>query len=374
LIVGSGRLGGLVLQQLVSHPSPLRLALAGRDRATIEAFARSAEASGSIMGRHTLVETLVVDLLEPGSIAQALRAFRPTLIFNSTTLQTPSSLLGALPPALRSRIYGVGTGFAPWISFQLPLLHNLMRVARIECPAAVVVNAGFPDGTHAALSRRGLAPDVGIGNLHVLHAFMVAACASILDCPAAELDLALVAHHVHAYHWPRAEAGDAPCWLSLKRSGREVSGRIDRSTLVSATARATRRPPGDASQYIVAASAAAVLSALLSKDPRLMHLPGPLGLEGGYPVSVSRHGVALALPASMTRAEARDLMVRAQRFDGIDSIDDRGDIRLTAEARDVLRSVLGIEADAVTLENAQEFGAEFRAKLAELGTRVGVGV
>jgi len=270
---------------------------------------------------------------------------------------------------LRSRIYDVGVGFAPWASFQLPLLHNLMCAARAECPAALVVNAAFPDGTNAALARRGLAPAVGIGNIHVLHAFMVKACARMLDCPEGDLQLTLVAHHVHAYHWPRAEAADAPCSLNLLRNGRDVSETIERSALVAATARATQRPSGDASQYIVAASAAAVLSALTSGRPRLMHLPGPLGLEGGYPVSVSQREVALALPGSVSRSEARELMLQAQRFDGIDSIDDRGDIRLTEAAREVLRSVLGIEAAAVTFENALEFGAEFRAKLAELGTK-----
>ncbi|MBM4223963.1 MAG: hypothetical protein FJ167_04055 [Gammaproteobacteria bacterium] len=167
----------------------------------------------------------------------------------------------------------------------------------------------------------------------------------------------------------RAEAADAPCSLNLLRNGRDVSETIERSALVAATARATQRPSGDASQYIVAASAAAVLSALTSGRPRLMHLPGPLGLEGGYPVSVSQREVALALPGSVSRSEARELMLQAQRFDGIDSIDDRGDIRLTEAAREVLRSVLGIEAAAVTFENALEFGAEFRAKLAELGTK-----
>ena len=47
-----------------------------------------------------------------------------------------------------------------------------------------------------------------------------------------------------------------------------------------------------------------LLAALLSDEPYALHAPAPNGLVGGYPVTISRKGVAVDLPREWTLEQA----------------------------------------------------------------------
>jgi len=92
------------------------------------------------------------------------------------------------------------------------------------------------------------------------------------------------------------------------------------------------RPGGRHGQFVVAGSSVRNIMAILNDTGEFAHAPGPQGLEGGYPVRLSRKGAEVVPPKGMTLAEARALMLEAQQYDGIQEIRDNGDVVVTDEA------------------------------------------
>ena len=78
-----------------------------------------------------------------------------------------------------------------------------------------------------------------------------------------------------------------------------------------------KRPAGRHGQFVVAASSLKNIMAIFNDTGELTHAPGPQGLEGGYPVRLSRKRAEVIPPKGITLEEARILMLDAQQYDGI---------------------------------------------------------
>jgi hypothetical protein len=124
----------------------------------------------------------------------------------------------------------------------------------------------------------------------------------------------------------------------------------------------------------VAASALKNIMAIYNDTREFTHAPGPLGLEGGYPIRLSRRGAELALPTGITKEEARKIMLEAQKWDGIEQIRDNGDVVLTEVAYQTFKEMLGIDCPVVTLEGSYEQAKELKFKFMEFARKNGVAV
>jgi hypothetical protein len=190
------------------------------------------------------------------------------------------------------------------------------------------------------------------------------------------IGLELIAHHYHAYRWCRSGDGyDAPHHLRVRIGQQDVTGQLgDLREFVAELPRRAQRPSGRHGQFVVAASSIKNIMAIFNDTGELTHAPGPAGLEGGYPVRLSREGAEVVLPAGMSLQQARALMLAAQKYDGIEEIRENGDVVLTEEAYDTFRTKLGVDCPVITIEDAYEQAQELRAKFEQFARKHGVAV
>jgi hypothetical protein len=134
------------------------------------------------------------------------------------------------------------------------------------------------------------------------------------------------------------------------------------------------RPAGRHGQYVVAASSVKNILAIYNDTGELTHAPGPQGLEGGYPVRLSRKGAGVVLPKGMTLEQARELNLKAQQFDGIKEIKGNGDIHVTEEAHATFKEMLHIDCNAVTLEDSFDQAMELRKNFHEFARKHSVNI
>ena len=348
LVVGVGDLGGRVLTALARSPNIDRLVAAGRDDARTGAHAGQAALMARLSGGPRAVESVRVDLHDVDATAAALAQADPDVVVMGATEHTWWRDARAELP------------YAAWLPLQLPLVRALMRARADGAPDAHVVSLPFPDAVGPILAAEGLAPTVGAGN--------VAEVAAKLEVLAGDgADVRLVMHHAServalsafaSLAGTRDEPGDAPWTARVAVDGTDLAPeRID----------ALFRSPyplrdGRDTHELTAASTVAVVEGLLADEPVRAHVPAPGGRPGGYPVLLSRAGVALDLPPGLTEADAIDLNARAACWDGVAAIADDGTVRLTEHAATALSRAIGSEVGAIAPGDHDALAAALRER------------
>jgi uncharacterized protein YfbU (UPF0304 family) len=89
-------------------------------------------------------------------------------------------------------------------------------------------------------------------------------------------------------------------------------------------------------------------------------------------VRLSRKGAEVLAPKGMTLEEARNLMLKAQQYDGIQEILDNGDIVLTDEAHVTFKEIMNVDCKVITIEDSLEQAKELRKKFEEFAKKNGV--
>jgi len=375
MLVGLGELGGIVLELLARVPGICDILTADVTEAWGRAKTNSAILGASYLGLYPSIQFSPVDLLNIERTAGLIAELSPTIIYNGTSLQS-WWVVNELPPTVRDKLYRDRCGLGPWSSMHLALAAKLMKAVQLSGTNTYVVNAAFPDVTNASLARVGMAPTVGIGNMDLIIPYIKKAAAERLDVPMRNIGVELIAHHYHAYHWCRSGDGyDAPHYLRVYVGKQDVTSNLgDLKEFVAELPKRAGRPAGRHGQFVVAASSVKNILDILNDTGAISHAPGPLGLEGGYPVRLSRKGAEVVLPKGMTTTEARAVMLEAQEYDGIAEIRENGDIVLTEEAYTIFKQMLNVDQRVITVENSYEQARELRSKFEEFARKHGVDI
>jgi hypothetical protein len=132
------------------------------------------------------------------------------------------------------------------------------------------------------------------------------------------------------------------------------------------------RPAGRHGQFVVAGSCLKNIMAIFSDTGEITHAPGPQGLEGGYPVRLSRKGAEVVLPKGVSMQQARAMNLEGQKHDGVQEIKDNGDIVVTDEAYSTFKELLHIDSRVITIEDSYEQAIELKKKFHEFARKHGV--
>jgi hypothetical protein len=271
LVVGTGRFAaGLCRSLSRAARHPLRAWILGR---TTDRARRLAGETGHVQFR-PIAAQLGLDG-RPDEVARVLARTRPDLVVVCASHQSPDEIRAgrdAWAVLLRE------AGFFATVALQAALADGV--AAACASARIPVLNACFPDAVNPLLAARGHGVLGGLGNV-----------ASLADAAAENLGLApgsdrlhMLAHHAHLHPPPR-RADEARCWVD----GRPVPD-------VGALLTAARGGPRLALNERGAAAAGALVAAMLRQEPVTTHMPGPLGLPGGYPVRVTGSAIDLRLP------------------------------------------------------------------------------
>jgi hypothetical protein len=373
MIVGCGELGGILLEYLCRVPNIGRIVVADINEDAVQRKVNSAVHGASFAGLYPDISHRTINLLDQDYSAALLAEINPCVIFNGTTLQS-WWVVNEIPQELNARLYLPRVGLGAWVPMHLALTAKLMSAIKVSGINTHVVNSSFPDVTNVALSKIGMAPTVGIGNGSLLLPYIKKAAAAILDIPRCNIHVDLIAHHYHCYNWARSGTGTvAPHYLRVYDGSKDITNELGTvKDFVAKLPQYGARPGGRGGQFVVAASSLRNILDIYFDTNALGMAPGPLGLEGAYPVRLSRKGAELALPADISKEQARTLMLEAQQFDGIGSIEDNGDIRLTDEVAALYKKEFNIEWSIVTVKDSYEQAMELRKKFLEFLDRNGV--
>jgi hypothetical protein len=190
-------------------------------------------------------------------------------------------------------------GFGLTLPFQAELAARVGRAVAALDPRPWLVNACFPDAVNPLLAALGVPVLCGVGNI----ALLAASAQAALELPD-QRRLRMLAHHVHL-HAPAAGEPEALGWLDGEP--------VDVAALLAGQRAAERTELNQVTGH----ATALLLADLVGGTETATHLPGPLGLPGGYPVTVRGTDLALRLPVGMSRDDAIAFNQRAALADGI---------------------------------------------------------
>jgi hypothetical protein len=372
MIFGLGELGGLVLELLARSPT-FRGALVGVD---IDADAglrkvNSSHQGALCWGLDPVIGFRAGNLADIDATAALIAEVRPTLIFNATTLAS-WWLRDLLPAEVKAKLHAVGAGSGLWAPGHAALAFRLMQAVQRSGVKTDVINSAYPDGVNPALARVGLAPLTGIGNGDLLVAPLRQLVAAKLAVSTARIDVCVVAHHFHAYNvLMHGNSRGLDFFIQISLDGSDVTAEFDLPALLESVPDLARIPGASGATWIVAASALRTITAYLEGSGDVIHVPGPAGMVGGYPVTLAPT-LTIALPRGIDMDRAIRINVEAQKAEGIERFADDGTMILTQTARDTLREVLGLEVDRYGLADSLEIARDLTARLRVLGEKHGI--
>jgi len=375
MLVGVGELGGIILEYLCRVPNICEIVTTDSNADWGLRKTNSAIEGASYMGLYPSIKFYPVNVLEIEKTAELIRKINPTIICNGTTLQS-WWVVNELPPDVNAKLYRNKCALGPWAAMHLALSYKLMKAVKMSGVDAYVVNTSYPDVTNPSLAKIDLAPTIGIGNMDLSIPYIQKTASELLDVPMRNVSVELIAHHYHAYYWCRYGTGvEAPFYLRVYVGHEDVTEKLGGvKRIIAELPKRGMRPAGRHGQFVVAASAMKNILAIYNDTGEITHSPGPQGLEGGYPVRLSRKGAEVVLPKGMTLQQARELNLKAQQYDGIQEVRDNGDIVPTEEAYATFKEMLNVDSRAITLKDSYEQAMELRGKFHEFARKHGVNI
>lgn len=284
-----------------------------------------------------------VEALKP-----SLEAAKPKVVVQSASMQSPWKVDRG--ESEWSNLVAKA-GFGITIAFHALLAFRTATAIKQLGSKSHFVNTCYPDGVNQLLTAAGVPLTTGVGNIGIFSSVVAG------RLPFGERkDVRVLAHHRHIVEWrkPGSQREGAPirAWVG------------DREILdIDETTRDIQLPYRDLN-LVSAASAVPVLLALAGEGKRRVHVPGPNGRPGGYPVQADENGVVLDLPKSISEADAIAWNKQFEDKDGVSV--EAGRVIYSNRAQKLLKPYGSEIADgfiASDVEAAAERLIALRAKL-----------
>jgi hypothetical protein len=356
MIMGLGDLGGQVLQLLCNTAVPMKIVTADIDEENGYRKTNLVQYMASQMGFDRELEFVKIDLYNIEETAETFSRIDPDIIYSAATLQS-WWVINTLPQELFEKLDRAR--FGPWLPMHLTLVHKLMQAVKESGRKPLIVNSSFPDVTHPVLSKIGLSPDCGIGNIHNIIQPIRKSVADLLNVPVKAVSIFLYLAHFVSHYIPRfGDPGGAPYFLKILVDGRDMSNSMNHDEIFAALPRSRRRSGGQAGQILTAASAAAIIKAILTDSNELLHAPGPNGLPGGYPCRVGDQGAHVVLPEGIDMKKAIRINEGGNKYDGIEAILEDGTTVFTDKELLIMREMLGYDCKRMKIEESEERARE----------------
>jgi hypothetical protein len=287
--------------------TPLRVVIGGRNAGRMKWLVDACRARAAIHGTPVRFESVELDSTSAEALMPPLDALRPRVFVQSASAQSPWSV--DIGESEWSHLVA-RAGFGMTIAFHALLAWRAASAIKALGLDTYFVNTCYPDGVNPLLVAAGAPLTTGVGNIGIFAAVV----ASRLP-EARRSDLRVLGHHRHIVEWRKPVGTRAGAPIRAWAGAEEIA---DVETLTQDI----QLPYRDLN-IISGASAVPVLLALVGEGRRRVHVPGPMGLPGGYPVQADAEGVALDLPPGLGREGAIDWNRQFEEADGVGIHDGR---------------------------------------------------
>ncbi len=303
-----------------------------------------------------------INLFEIDETAELLKEHRPKVVCNLASLGS-WWVTRLLPPEEYKKIGPIG----PWLPNHLTLAHKLMQAVKKSGVDVKVVNGAYPDATNVVLSKLGLEPVCGGGNMDLGMSRVKRIVARELKVPYRSVQVYGVGHH-GTYYTARM---DGPYWVKILVDGVDVIDRFPNEKINRLYVEAGYGAPGQFKSALVdqMRTASSFLKHVLAVyyDTGEVHtcVTGVAGLPGGYPCRLSEKGAEVVLPG-ISREEAVRINEEGGRIDGIETIKDDGTVVFCEENVEYMREVVGYECEELKPSESEEWAKELNKLLMKL--------
>lgn len=310
-----------------------------------------------------------IDLFDVDGTSNLLREVRPTVVCNLASLGS-WWVTRLLPLEVYKKICPIG----PWLPNHLTLAHKLMQAIKKSGIETKVVNGAYPDLTNVVLSRIGLAPTYGGGNMDLGVSRIKRIVAREIGVPARSVQVYGVGHHGTYY----TAVMDGPYWLKIVVDGKDVTDRFPNEMITriyqQAGYGAMSSFKGPLVDQMRTASSFLKHVLALYYDTGEVHscVAGPNGLSGGYPTRLDARGANVVLKG-ISPERAIEINEAGGRIDGIDRVKDNGTVIYIEENVKLMRETLGYECEELKVSEAEERARELNSMLKKLYERHDVG-
>lgn len=350
LLLGTGSFAARIAFDIAATArTPVSVMIAGRNTPRLDWLRTAANARSAIFGTPARFFTQHADLLQRDVPARLMAGQRPAVVVQAASVQT-SAVIATAGDGW-SRLVAEG-GLSATAVFQAVMTTAVARAVRDESPSTHLINCCFPDVVNGMLAALKLPVTCGTGNVAIL----ASAFKGALD---AGSKVQILAHYQTLGAWRRPapeRSGAAPrVWVD----GREIADVFQHFRSVVLT-------PEPAIEISGAAGVPLIL-AIASGQTWCGHVPGPLGLPGGYPVRWRNAALSLNLPPSLTGAAAIEWNAAFETENGL--VLDGTRVRYTGRLHEKLCAVspdLGGGFDMADLDQAHLAMQELRTRLQAL--------
>ena len=363
MIIGSaGSVGHDMMYQIACIGVPLKVIGADVDEEKGRFEVEEALHTAHNLGHYPDLSFTKINLFEIGETAELLRDYRPKVICNLASLGS-WWITRLLPPEDYKKVGPVG----PWLPNHLTLAHKLMLAVKKSGIETMVVNGAFPDATNVVLSKLGLEPICGGGNMDLGLGRVKRVIARDMGVPFRSVQIYGVGHH-GAYYTARM---GGPYWVKVIVDGEDVSDRYPNEKLTRLYREAGF---GVVTQYKSALvdqmrTASSFLKHVLAlyHETNMVHsaVAGVEGLPGAYPARLGSDGAQVVLPG-ISREEAVRINEEGGRIDGIETIKDDGTVVFCEENVEHMREVVGYECTELKPRDSEERARELNKLLNKL--------
>lgn len=351
LVFGAGSLARVFcFTMAAAAKGALRIHVLARSKNSVDELVRIANARAATLSAKVEFSGDTIDWTRAGEAGEKLDQIAPRLILQTASLQSPWALVG--DDSAWNRMVREG-GFGVTLPLQAMLLTRVAREIKRTGARTLLVNACYPDAVNPIVHHLGLPITCGIGNVGILNAI----CRGN-DRTSAPNDWRIIAHHWHLSRLRRddRESSHMP-WVW--KNGTRVN---DAAPLFSGLSGIR----GQALNNVTGCQAVEVVQALLSPASRVIHVPGPNGLPGGYPVAAANGEVTLNLPDGISAEDAIDFNGQCAANEGTTVIDNNGFIAFGEKARAALAAHAPSLANGFAIRELDDVVAQFmdlRARL-----------
>ncbi len=359
LLVGAGNLC-LQILKILGPKNAFEFVVLGRDEESTLRLCNLVALSCAQLGQYIAIKPVIADLTDIAKVTRVLREEAPDMLVNCASLQSWRVITELPKPSFEQLDQAQ---FGPWLPMHLTLMHGLMQAVKASGIAAITVNAAFPDAVNPILSRVGLAPDIGVGNVANLIPAVRCSIARLLECAPVDVQVRLYAQHFFSHYVPRGGLPPRASYrLLYEVKDRPVLPRLPAESVFSTVKSEFRRLGGIDGQFLTACSAVTVIEGLFSLTPVRVHAPGPLGLPGGYPVVLREGRIDVQFSDDCPQDEAVRINSICQSQDGIDEIHCDGSVTYNPQCMAVMQAMLGYSKKTMAIEQSVEFAHELASK------------
>jgi hypothetical protein len=367
LLIGLGDLGAVTLELLAREPSIGSILVGSRNIDHGQARCNLARIGAMAQGYTPDIQFLELDLEHSEATSRLIQKRNPRIILCTASMMT--WWLPALFPDDQQELLK-RAGFGAWLPIHLTLPMKLMvALDRIDYQGFTLI-APFPDVVNPILNAIGMPPAAGIGNLDEIVPKIRYLGAQKMEVDPDTLRITLVAHHaLEGWVFGKAEGDPPPYYLRVEHQGVDVTEAIEGEDLLFATYPITGGP---AWNYLSGGSVVRLIKALLSGQESRLHVPGPDGLPGGYPVQVSGAGIRLDLPADLSLDNAIAINERSHPYDGIEAIEADGTVVFSETTTSILSKLIGFSVKRMKAAESEAYANELLAKFYSFAKKQGV--